>query len=135
MQFTVSVLPQFSYHLENSTIFWSIMSFIIYSACSQFSIAWCICSHSSGIAYYVLFHYLDPDDFIGEIRTFDFPAIIPIVCRLFQIENDSIALEGEEGFNVMITAVSLEATIGEATSDITILDDDSQLQIWCIIYC
>ena len=34
----------------------------------------------------------------------------------------------------MITAVSLEATIGEATSDITILDDDSQLQIWCIIF-
>ena len=32
----------------------------------------------------------------------------------------------------MITAVSLEATIGETTSDITILDDDSQLQIWCI---
>ena len=65
---------------------------------------------------------------------FDFPAIVPIVCHLFQIENDNIALEGDEGFNVVITAVSLGATIGEATSDITILDDDSQLQIWCIIY-
>ena len=82
----------------------------------------------------LLFHYLDPDNFIREIQTFDFPAIIPIVCRLFQIEDDSIALEGDEGFNVMITAVSLGATIGEATSDITILDDDSQLQIWCIIF-
>ena len=36
----------------------------------------------------------------------------------------------------MITAVSLGATIGgDATSDITILDDDSQLQIWCISLC
>ena len=35
----------------------------------------------------------------------------------------------------MITAVSLGATIGEATSDITILDDDSQLHIWCISLC
>ena len=63
---------------------------------------------------------------MGEIQTFDFPANVPIVCRSFQIEDDSIALEGDEGFNVMITAVSLGATIGNATSDITILDDDSQ---------
>ena len=82
-----------------------------------------------------MFHYLDPDDFIEEIQTFDFPAIIPIVCRLFQIENDNIALEGEEGFNVVITAVSLGAAIGgDATSYITILDNDSQLQIWCNIF-
>ena len=81
------------------------------------------------------FHYLDPDDFIGETQTFNFPANVDIVCRSFQIEDDSIALEGDEGFNVMITAVSLGATIGEATSDITILDEDSQLQIWCILLC
>ena len=90
-----------------------------------------MCTHSSGIAYCVRFHYLDPDDFIGEIQTFDFPANVAIVCCSFQIE-DNIALEGDEGFNVMISAVSLGATIGEATSDITILDDDSQLQIWRI---
>ena len=90
-----------------------------------------VCSNSSGIAYYVLLHYLDPDDFRGEIQTFNFPANVAIVCRSFQIEDDSIALEGNEGFNVMITAVSLGATIGgDATSDITILDDDGQLQIW-----
>ena len=87
------------------------------------------------ILHVCTFHYLDPDDFTGETQTFDFPANVAIVCRSFQIEDDSIALEGDEGFNVMITAVSLEATIGETTSDITIFDDDSQLQIWCISLC
>ena len=77
----------------------------------MFTIQYCmgytnVCSNSSGIAYYVLLHYLDPDDFRGEIQTFNFPANVAIVCRSFQIEDDSIALEGNEGFNVMITAVS-----------------------------
>ena len=40
-----------------------------------------------------------------------------------------------EGFNVMITAVSLGATIGgDETSDITILDDDGQLQN-LVVHC
>ena len=29
----------------------------------------------------------------------------------------------------------VEITRGDTTSDITILDDDGQLQIWCILLC
>ena len=53
------------------------------------------------------------------------------MCVEFDLNPDDIALEGDEQFNVMITAVSNGGEIGSpSTSSVTIIDDDGKMSFY-----
>lgn len=70
-----------------------------------------------------------PNDFVAETKTVTFSADKNELCVPFSIKDDSIALEGDETFEVMFSILSSSSTaqLGSIPKSIvTIRDNDGE---------
>ena len=79
------------------------------------------------ISYSLYYHLTAPDDFPNDQQTFIFPHNVNMVCRNFSIVDDNLALEGNEGFNVVLTSTTPGLVGPDNTALVNIQDNDSML--------
>ena len=68
---------------------------------------------------------IEPDDFRADQQTLNFTHNVNMICRNFSIEDDNLALEGNESFKVLLSSTTPGLVSFNNTALIVIQDNDS----------